>query len=258
MVYRQCLKYLRHVKQKKHQVVRIQCNPVKRLFLWLRARSRKIFAVLCIFTLFYLHFTVLPRSMGYYNNRCYLSREEINNMKYLLTQVSAAFNRQNVTYWLDFGTLLGVWKTGEIIRYDGDIDIGRHFTGTTADAHMIQETRKLLNQFNVTIDDFQAKYKGSVADLFRWETYGNVSTKMLRKWYPFVEHFGIVERIANYLMPSEIPYDVIFPTRELTVYGEKMKIPNKPLDLLKIRYPLTWFISFPYKWKCLFASKPPS
>ncbi|XP_067659646.1 uncharacterized protein RP689-like isoform X1 [Haliotis asinina] len=257
MVYRQCLKYLRTVKQKRRLVHRCRCVRLRWLFLWLRARPRQILALLCLLTLLHLHLRVLPRSMGYYNNRCYLSREEINNMKYMLTQVTAAFNKQNMTYWLDYGTLLGVWKTGEIIPYDGDIDIGRHFTGITADSFLIKESRRHLNQFNVTLNDFQAKYKGSTADLFRWETYGN-TTKMLRKWYPFVEHFGTIETIANYFVPSDIPYDVIFPTRELTVYGVKMKIPNKPLYLLKHRYPFTWFLSFPYKWKCFFESKPPS
>jgi phosphorylcholine metabolism protein LicD len=41
----------------------------------------------------------------------------------LLKNVAQAFEKHGVTYWLDFGTLLGIVREGRILPWDDDMDI---------------------------------------------------------------------------------------------------------------------------------------
>ena len=38
-------------------------------------------------------------------------------------KVIEVFDRHNLTYWLDYGTLLGAIRSGNIIAWDGEFDI---------------------------------------------------------------------------------------------------------------------------------------
>lgn len=41
----------------------------------------------------------------------------------LLYNTCCALNEENIEYWVDFGTLLGIYREGNPILYDNDIDI---------------------------------------------------------------------------------------------------------------------------------------
>ena len=51
--------------------------------------------------------------------------ERKGNMHFVLRNIVEFFNSQNATYWLDYGTLLGVVREGDVLLHDGDIDISR-------------------------------------------------------------------------------------------------------------------------------------
>ena len=40
----------------------------------------------------------------------------------MFLEVTETLNKHNITYWLDFGTLLGAVREKKIIEWDGDID----------------------------------------------------------------------------------------------------------------------------------------
>jgi hypothetical protein len=41
-----------------------------------------------------------------------------------LMEIAIIFGKQNACYWLDSGTLLGIIREGQLLAWDGDIDIG--------------------------------------------------------------------------------------------------------------------------------------
>jgi len=58
------------------------------------------------------------------------SSEFKNNKKFLLeantvlNKISDILDENRIDYWIDFGTLLGIIRDSEIIKWDKDIDIG--------------------------------------------------------------------------------------------------------------------------------------
>lgn len=71
--------------------------------------------------------------MGYYHDNCLLQEDRRERLRYLLRHVVQFFNNENATYWLDFGTLLGVIREGDIIPHDGDLDLSRLANDLQAD-----------------------------------------------------------------------------------------------------------------------------
>lgn len=45
------------------------------------------------------------------------------NLQCLVTQLCKVLDAAGVTYWLDFGSLLGVYRDGDLILHDNDVDI---------------------------------------------------------------------------------------------------------------------------------------
>lgn len=44
-------------------------------------------------------------------------------LRELLMDLCKAFTSMDVTYWIDFGSLLGIHRDGDLILYDNDIDV---------------------------------------------------------------------------------------------------------------------------------------
>ena len=102
---------------------------------WLR---RLLLASLCVLLLLVvlvlsLHYLVLPSAMGYYNDDCAMDQGRRERMRFVLRQVVSFLNDENATYWLDFGTLLGVIREGDIMVHDGDLDVSRRADDLAAD-----------------------------------------------------------------------------------------------------------------------------
>ena len=102
-----------------------------------RPRLRRLMVVsLCVLLLVLvlsLHYLVLPNAMGYYNDDCAMDQGRRERMRFVLRQVVSFLNAENATYWLDFGTLLGVMREGDIMVHDGDLDVSRRADDLAAD-----------------------------------------------------------------------------------------------------------------------------
>jgi len=46
-----------------------------------------------------------------------------HQLRILLHQVCAALEGAGATYWVDFGSLLGIHRDGDLILYDNDVDL---------------------------------------------------------------------------------------------------------------------------------------
>ncbi|KAK7094166.1 hypothetical protein V1264_007826 [Littorina saxatilis] len=222
--------------------------PVRLPRRWLRAFLSLLLMTLVVLV---LHYRVLPSSMGYYNQDCSMKEERRERMRHVLRHVVRYLNEENATYWLDFGTLLGVVREGDIMVHDGDMDLSRLANDLDKDRKMMERVGNKLQTVGITGNAMVVKYQDVQVDMFRWQTFNASSGEtLLRKYYPFVPKVGFAERLSDYLFPTEIQPSVLFPLRQLSVLGVFAKIPRRTLDFLKRRYPLTWFMTFPYKWKC--------
>lgn len=118
-------------------------------------------------------------------------------------------------------------------------------------SEMMERFRKTMMTVDIYGSEMSARYQDAVIDLFRWQTVNATNGKsFLRKYYPFIPKVTFAETISDYLFPTEIDLKILFPLKEISIFGVYAKIPKKTFAYLRMRYPLTWFMDFPYKWKC--------
>ena len=148
----------------------------------------------------------------------------------LLHELFRVINRYlrdlGVEYWLAYGTLLGYYREGRIIRHDKDIDIGAH----EKEYLKIREGRKRLPAgFKMYDTSYKHRgpklyvtYKGWEADLYFYEDTG----AQLRSY----------EHSNNLGETTPFPKSYVYPLGETTFLGEKTFIPHQPEALLLHHY----------------------
>lgn len=75
----------------------------------------------------------------------------------MFLEVTETLNKHNITYWLDFGTLLGAVREKKIIEWDGDIDLSTLDIDVDIKYKAWEELKKL--GYNIKIEDNNIKIK---------------------------------------------------------------------------------------------------
>ncbi|KAL8571135.1 hypothetical protein ACOMHN_010596 [Nucella lapillus] len=231
------------------------CRVLRNLF---RRRLVKVglFLSILIYLVLMLHLRVLPKASGAYNEDCFLQEARKERMRFVLRHVVQFLNEENATYWLDFGTFLGAIREGDIIAHDGDMDVSRLANDLQADRRMMSRFTDKMREVGIEGSEMTAKYQDVQVDMFRWQTDNSSSQRpWIRIYYPFVPAWRLAEVISNFFFPPDFSSDLLFPLRKISVVGVYANIPNRIIDYLKHRYPLTWYVTFPYKWKCWWKKK---
>jgi len=70
----------------------------------------------CSFLIPFLLVEVVPS--GYLTAECLLTSEETASLYHLLWAIDEALSRFQIPYWLDYGTLLGAVRDGQLIAWD--------------------------------------------------------------------------------------------------------------------------------------------
>jgi phosphorylcholine metabolism protein LicD len=71
-----------------------------------------------------------------------------------LREVKDVFDKNNIIFWLDQGTLLGAVRDGKLIEWDTDIDLGTWYKNATRIISTFPEFKK--REFNVVLNRKQA------------------------------------------------------------------------------------------------------
>jgi len=140
-----------------------------------------------------------------------------------LPDVCSIFEAAGIDYWCDFGTLLGYYREGDIIRGDKDVDLSA----------LITEKPKVM----------------ALADVFRSRGYmltdrGGGARKLLRI-YDVRTHFYV--DVYPYLTDGDMLRSVIAPTEDLPArlvadrvgapfLGATLRVPENVPALLTYRY----------------------
>ena len=70
-----------------------------------RCKTSYILVSVFLILIFGLHFYLLPVVSGAYNNKCYLSSEQLNDLRYAVQTIARTMEKHNTTYWLDYGKM---------------------------------------------------------------------------------------------------------------------------------------------------------
>ena len=69
--------------------------------------------------------TLLHFDRFYYNDECYLTEDKRNDLRTAVFAICEVYALHNQTHWIDFGTLLGAYRSGDVLPHDGDGDVFR-------------------------------------------------------------------------------------------------------------------------------------
>ena len=149
------------------------------------------------------------------------------------------------------GTLLGAYRSGDVLPYDHDADISFILETESLDAF------RDLRQLGIKANGLVAVFGDQTVDFARWipvnrssYVYGKTET-MLRKFYPASSKDSFILKYHQTL--ETFPKSWVVPLARVDFQGVDVAIPNSPESLLAFRYPYTFGtfgFQFPYKWKC--------
>jgi len=166
----------------------------------------------------------------YYPYKYYRVKQSVKPILKILKEV---FDKQCQDYWLDYGTLLGYVRNGQIIKNDIDLDFGIIVDGDFSLQEILKEHNIYLTQRTVvegTITLEQYSYNDIGFDIFYYRKEGdNIVTNI---WFP-----------TEYTLPQKVLYEQgngnlsettfsLFETEEIEFYSMPFRVPvNRDLYL---------------------------
>lgn len=169
----------------------------------------------------------------------------------IIQRVDRVMREAKITYFLDFGTLLGICREGKLIAHDRDMDFGIYFDNgfgeTELDQMMKQIGMKKERSFVFRGQPKEISYFNGITniDFFVHEevedkSIAYVFSRKLEKKYPSDKHYSVME----------LSHAHITGVKRIAVNGFEMNIPENYEEYLKSAYTSNWKIPDP-KWTYL-------
>jgi hypothetical protein len=162
-----------------------------------------------------------------------------NNLKSILKTIKEEFVKNNILYWIDYGTLLGAVREGDIITTDDDCDIGilrQDAEKVLSMANTFRLKGMLLNVYfypNFIRLDY-SRINDLHVDIFIWNIkYNNIKT------YLSLNSFSSKHNLNK---GKEIDIEMLFPLSKINFGGEEYSCPNEPEKFVEFRYGKDWRI----------------
>ena len=206
--------------------------------------SLKMMLIAMLVIVSYLHFWLVPSVFGNYNDTCYLNSKDKSNLRYILSTVIKAFENVGVFYWLDYGTLLGAVRYGDIVPWDHDGDISVLLNDPNLERALVE-----IRSHGVDANAMVAQLNGFHVDIIRWKKYKNENDEwMLEKHYPPWNQDNIIVKFHRKF--ESFSFSMVEKRQHIWFINQTSSIPLNCNKLIQFHYPWTWRFSFPYKWKC--------
>jgi len=193
----------------------------------------------------YIHRKTFLKWKQYRRNKVFLE-----NAEEALSRLDDTMNALQVSYWLEYGTLLGAYRDKAFLKHDIDIDIGLFLDDYSLELPEYMARYGFTLKREILIDNGQYgreetySYKGIDIDLFYF-SFTDDKSKIYthdfkgedgKSWTKTIEERGgliVRERYFNYhglekisFLQKEFPVPAQVDEHLASVYGEDFMIPN--------------------------------
>jgi hypothetical protein len=152
-------------------------------------------------------------------------------LRQLLLDLCPALHKAAHSYWLDFGSLLGVHRDGDLILHDNDIDL----------AILDPQWDQLHCHLSTTLPQYTIKLE------FPSDADGETTFLRVYCFLGFADVFGAVELEDKRLLVdcghgelNCIPTELVLPTKSIEWKGVEIQVPRDLNGTLHARYGPTW------------------
>lgn len=187
-----------------------------------------------------------------------------------LKEINRTFKKYNIPLWLNFGTLLGIYRDKKLI--DDDIDLATYNILKTYNKNDFLNIKATLKQKGFEIEKQKLSIiasKGSFRAGIGFYNIGQIPKKpnclyqenlpvmylnqgLSKKFYygfmnknPTNFKYFILRQLGGYYITHAIPTNLICPLKKITFEKETYFIPNKTKEYLHYLYGPTWQIPDP-------------
>lgn len=163
------------------------------------------------------------------------------NMRAMLLDVGPILAQLGQTYWVDFGTLLGLHRDGDLILHDNDVDV----------AVLNPDWDALYPALHQALDELHLHTSRRYS--IGWVTPSEDSAcRWIRVYCLFgmmdvygASHSGGKQDIQLHLGRGElcnVPHHMVMPTRSEVFRGVALQVPGDVPAVLEHRYGPTWMV----------------
>lgn len=195
-------------------------------------------------------FTPILKFKHFVFNYYFRNKRFKKNGEVVLLEAKKALDTIDLRFWLDFGTLLGVYRDGKLLSKDLDIDLGvflKDYSPKIEEA-MQRQGFKLISEYEIDNKEygFEQTYElmGVTVDLFYY-SYDN--DKM---WsHLFVNYPNLTNEESVFIKGGLLPIEQYFPKcnfTEIKFLNNLFVIPKNSDEYLSFHYGEDYKI--PRKW----------
>lgn len=157
-------------------------------------------------------------------------------LRNILTKVTEKFNEHGLKYWVDYGSLLGIVREGDIIRHDTDTDICVFPDNPDIEKTLIKIVKELGHPYYLEYNPWSV------------DTYRIVKRLGMGPFNPYTDIYGTKLENNMYVDASgKIPADLVGQTQKIHWNGVLITVPEKIHEALVWRYGENYMTPILYK-----------
>jgi hypothetical protein len=146
----------------------------------------------------------------------------------ILTKVISKFNEHDIKYWVDYGSLLGIIRDGDVIKHDYDTDICVHPDNINLEKKIFQIVNELGHPYYLEYNPFS---------IFIYRIRKRLPKPLDMFVQPYTDIYGI--KLNNNMYEDatgKIPVEFVGETKKIEWNGLQVSVPEKIHDSLVWRY----------------------
>ncbi|MEW6283617.1 MAG: LicD family protein [Candidatus Eremiobacterota bacterium] len=184
----------------------------------------------------------LPRHV--LHHPCITPLETRQQLMFLLESFQAVAQRYGVTWWLDYGTLLGAYRVGELLPWDHDADVGC----LASDGPILETARSEFEGLGITVKRHGLRVGEARLDLDRWHRVEGSLRRDTGPRTPWWQWYA-----GRF---DDFPAEAVAAPRRIRLGSGTFPCPADPRSFLRRRFPTLHLherFCLPHKQQCWFC-----